>query len=108
MNTPLIGKNAAPDIIDSIRTVRNDLIKSLLVDDNLQQYLLEKYNLSSVSRVKQEFIMRSLNALLIAPVDLEQYGQLILEMRKNNEVLAEHHQALFDQDIDQAIKNFVY
>ncbi len=108
VNTPLVGKNEIPDTIDRIRTVRNDLVKSLLVDENLLKYVLENHRLSDVSRVRQEFIKRSLQTLLISPVDLAHYDQLILEMRKDNGAIPENYLTLFYQDIDKAIKSFVY
>jgi hypothetical protein len=108
VNTSLDEKEEIPDTIDRIRTVRNDLIKSLLVDENLLKYLLENHRLSDVSKVRQEFMKRSLQTLLISPVDLAHYGQLILEIRKDNETVPENSIPLFYQDIDKAIKSFVY
>lgn len=108
IKTPLVSKNEIPDTIDRIRSMRNDIVKSLLVDESLVKYLLENYSLSSVSKVRQEFIKRSLQTLLISPVDLVHYGQLILEMRKDNGAIPENYLTLFYQDIDKAIKSFVY
>ncbi len=107
-NTSVDEKKQTPDTIDRIRVLRNDLIKSLLVDESLVKYLLERYSLSNVSKVRQEFIKRSLQTLLIAPVDLAHYGQLILVMRKDNGAIPETYLTLFYQDIDKAIKSFVY
>jgi hypothetical protein len=107
-NTSLDEKKETPDTIDRVRVLRNDLIKSLLVDENLLKYLLENHCLSDVSRVRQEFIKRSLQTLLISPVDLVHYGQLILEMRKGNGPIPKNYLTLFSQDIDRAIKSFVY
>jgi hypothetical protein len=106
-NTSLDEKKK-PNTIDRVRVLRNDLIKSLLIDESLAKYLLENYSLSNVSKVRQEFIKRSLQTLLISPVDLAHYGQLILEMRKANGAIPETYLTLFYQDIDKAIKSFVY
>jgi hypothetical protein len=107
-NTSVDEKKQAPDTIDRIRVLRNDLIKSLLFDESLLKYLLERHGLPDVSKVRQEFIKRSLQTLLISPVDLAHYGQLILEMRKDNRAIPENYLTLFYQDIDKTIKSFVY
>lgn len=107
-NTPIAEKKQTPDTIDRIRVLRNDLIKSLLVDENLLKYLFERHGLPDVSKVRLEFIKRSLQTLLISPVDLAHYGQLILETRKDSEVVQENYLTLFYQDINKTIKNFVY
>lgn len=108
-NTFLTTHNEAIDAIDVIRMVRNDMIKCFLDDQYLKKYLSEKHSLLDVSKVKLEFIKRSLQTLMIAPVDLEHYGRLILEMRKASiQVVPENHRPLFYQDIERAIKNYVY
>ncbi|HEY9044487.1 MAG TPA: hypothetical protein VIN08_01265 [Ohtaekwangia sp.] len=97
------------DIINYIREARNTIAKQLLHDQTLKVYLAERHNLSDVSLVKLEFIKRALQQLLIAPVDLEHYGRLFLEMKKSGvPFLLENNEPLFYSDIETAIKNYVY
>ena len=96
-------------IIDCIRETRNTAIKRLLEDNELKAYLSQTHKMSDISDVKFEFIKRSLQQLLISPVDLEHYGRVILEVRKSesSDVLKDHEQ-WFRTDIERAVKNYIY
>lgn len=96
------------DIINHIRETRNSLAKQFLLEETLKEYLAERYNLPAISPVKIEFIKRALQQLLIAPVDLEHYGRLFLEMKKSGTFLSGNNEPLFYSDIGKAIKNYVY
>lgn len=97
-------------ILDLIRSARNDLIKTLLTGSNLMEYLQGRYTITGSSNVRIEFMKRTLQELLIAPVDLEHYGRLILEIRKSEDPasLLKHHESLFVSNIETALKNYLY
>jgi hypothetical protein len=96
------------NIIEMIRDNRNDIIQKLFNDAALRHYLHEVHMLTEVSTIKIEFIKRSLKELILTPVDLSHYAQLILEYRKTGSVvMSRHHQKLFYEEIEKTIKSYV-
>ena len=99
---------SSENIIEMIRENRNDVIQKLLDDKALTLYLNQIHSLSEVSAVKLEFIKRSLKELILTPVDLSHYAQLILEYRKTGSVfLSSNNDALFYQEIERTIKSYL-
>jgi len=100
----LSGEN----IIEMIRDNRNDVIQKLLNDEALKLYLQEIHFLPDVSAIKMEFIKRSLEELILTPVDLSHYTHLILEYRKTGSVfLSSNNEKLFYQEIEKTIKSYL-
>jgi hypothetical protein len=100
----LSGEN----IIEMIRDNRNDVIQKLLDDKTLKLYLNEIHSLTEVSAIKIEFIKRSLKELILTPVDLSHYAQLLLEYRKSGAVfLSSSNEKLFYQEIEKTIKSYL-
>jgi len=97
-------------IIDEIRQKRNLLIKQLLVDSQLKEFLEKEHCLVDISAVKLQFIKRSLQELLIAPVDLEHYGRIILHLRKpegTTTPILHSYSNLFYEEIGKQIKSYL-
>ena len=86
------------------------LSKRFLLDSNLAEYLKLNHALENVTPVRIEFMKRSLQELLIAPVDLEHYSKLILEIRgsENSDDVLQKHQTLFVENIEASFKNYIY
>jgi hypothetical protein len=103
-----IIRSSGENIIEMIRDNRNDVIQKLLEDRALKLYLNEIHSLTEVSAIKIEFIKRSLKELILTPVDLSHYAQVILDYRKTGSVfLSSPHEKLFYQEIEKAIKSYI-
>jgi len=95
-------------IIDLVRTTRNDIIKALLEDDNLLEYINEQYSGAHLSKVQRAFLERELKELSMTPVDLVHYAKLITEMQKSE--LASptfQHRILFQIELDKLIVRYL-
>ena len=95
-------------ILDLVRTLRNDLIKDFLDERFLLSYFSEIYNRKELTHVKIQFIKRDLKEMLIEPVDLNHYGELIKQIRETNSAsIAEKNEKLFYQDIEKVFKQYI-
>ncbi|MBL7845032.1 MAG: hypothetical protein JNK44_14295 [Cyclobacteriaceae bacterium] len=95
-------------ILDHIRTLRNNLIKDFLDERFLITYFSEVYNRKELTNVKIEFIKRDLKEMLIHPVDLKHYGDLITQLRETNTAsLAEKNEKLFYADVEKIFKQYI-
>ena len=93
-------KLSVEKVIDLVRQVRNDLIKDFLINDNVQNYFVERYN-KPLSPIKREFLMRDLRELMILPVDLVHYSSLIKEIRETNTAnLSGRNNQLFYKEVE--------
>jgi hypothetical protein len=102
-------KLSMESIIEKVRDSRNDLIKELLRDGEIQSYFMTTYN-KSVSPVKVEFIRRELKSLSLTPVDLIHYAALIKAVRKDNDfesVGADDNQ-IFYQELEAIFRRYNY
>jgi len=68
------------EIIDRVRTRRNDMIKAYSEKHVVTEYFRKEYN-TELSDRKYEFLLRDLTELLIAPVDLAHYAAIITEFK---------------------------
>jgi hypothetical protein len=95
-------------IIDLIRSVRNELIKEFLNDDQLSSYYKKQFD-KDLSNVKREFLKRDLRELLIAPVDLVHYAGLINQIRETSTAsITEKNHELFYLELDLIIKKYSF
>lgn len=102
-------KLSMESIIEKVRDSRNDLIKELLRDGEIQSYFITAYN-KSISPVKVEFIRRELKSLSLTPVDLIHYAALIKAVRKDNDfdsVGADDNQ-IFYQELEAIFRRYNY
>jgi hypothetical protein len=95
-------------IIDLIRSVRNELIKTYLKDDQLSSYYKEQFS-KELSGVKREFLKRDLKELLIAPVDLVHYAGLINQIKETNTAsITERNNELFYKELDAIFRKYAF
>lgn len=96
------------DIIEYIHEMRNELAGKLMHEDFLKSFLKEHYQSELNSRIKIEFIRRSLKELAGSPVDLSHYSQLILEIRKSGSMsVSKSSDQFFIEDIQRTIKGYL-
>jgi len=69
------------EIIDRVRTRRNDMIKTYSEKHVAIGYFRKQYSIELSDR-KYEFLLRDLKELLIAPVDLAHYASVITEFKE--------------------------
>ena len=109
LNRQVATKNGGVDVVDLIRTLRNDLIKDFLDERFLLEYLQNQYNQIELSRVKLEFIKKDLKQLLISPVDLEHYKPIIDDFNTNESFsLSEGNEVHFYREIEKILKRFLF
>jgi hypothetical protein len=96
-------------IIEKVRDSRNELIKELLRDGEIQTYFLTTYN-KSISPVKVEFIRRELKSLSLTPVDLIHYAALIKAVRKANDFdsVGADDNHIFYQELEAIFRRYNY
>jgi hypothetical protein len=95
-------------IIDIIRSVRNDLVKEYLQDEQLSSYYSEKFG-KALTNVKKEFLKRDLKELLIAPVDLVHYSRLITQLKETNSAsLSEKNNTFFYEELDRIFNKYAF
>lgn len=70
-------------IIEDIQTRRIALIKGLLIDQQLETYLVEVYEGQKISQVKSEFLKRDLKQLSESSLDLVHYAMLIRKAKES-------------------------
>ena len=96
------------NIIDLIRSIRNDLIKQFLKNDSIDLYLAQYYE-KKISHVKKEFLIRELKELLISPVDLVNYSKLITQIRETGVAsLTLKNGDLFYKDLEGIILKYLF
>ena len=69
-------------IIDRVRTSRNNKIKEFSEKRVVLEYFKQQHGIELSDR-KYEFLLRDLNELLIAPVDLVHYSAVITEFKES-------------------------
>jgi hypothetical protein len=96
------------NIIDIVRSVRNDLIKEYLQDERLSSHYKEKFR-KELTNVKREFLKRDLRELLIAPVDLAHYSKLITQLKETNSAsLSEKSHIFFNEELDRIFNKYSF
>ena len=96
------------DIIEHIHDTRNELVGKLMHEDHLKTFLKDHFSVEVNSRIKIEFIRRSLKELAGLPVDLSHYAQLILEIRKSGSmVVSKVSERYFVNDIERTLKGYL-
>jgi len=70
------------EIIDLVRTSRNNRIKEFSEKNVALEYFKQHHGIKLSDR-KYEFLLRDLNELLIAPVDLAHYSAVITEFKES-------------------------
>ena len=97
------------NILDLIRKVRNDLVKDFLDDRVLLEYLKTNFRITDLSRVKLEFIRNDLKEMLICPVNVGHYTNLINQIRETNSAsLSGGNEALFYYEVELILKKYLY
>ena len=71
-----------PEIIDRVRTSRNNKIKEFSEKQVVIEYFRQQHDIELSDR-KYDFLLRDLNELLIAPVDLVHYAAVITELKES-------------------------
>lgn len=95
-------------IIDIVRTVRNDLIKGLLKEDQFETYFQTQFG-KPLSNVKKEFIRRELKELLIHPIDLVHYSKLISHIKEtSSSSVSDQNHKLFYEELDSIFKKYTF
>jgi len=108
-NTTIHTKWTDEAIIDLIRQVRNDLIKDFLDERFLMDYVSAKYNLKELSNIKIEFIKRDLKELLIMPVNINHYFDIIEQIKTTESAaLSEKNEQLFYKELEVIFKKYIY
>lgn len=97
-------------ILEQIRNMRTDIVRSLLHTENLKTYLRDEHKLPEPSNVRIEFIKRSLHELLICPIDLAHYGSVILEMKQvvDLDITSQACAGLVHKEIAETLRSHLY
>jgi len=96
-------------ILDLIRKLRNDLIKDFLDERCLKQYLEAHFRIREISNVKIELIKRDLKEMLISPVNINHYQDLINHIKETDSAaLTENNERLFFKEIETLLKQYLY
>jgi hypothetical protein len=100
------GELTTEDIIDSIRNLRNDLVKQFLNDELLHSFFHRNFR-QELNQKETEFIKRDLTEMLISPVDVDHYQALINQM-KNIGTLTHGvaNSDLYIKDITRLLKRY--
>lgn len=97
------------NIIDLIRRIRNDLLKDFLDERFLRQYCESKFGVRELSPIKTELIRKQLKEMLISPVSIAHYENLIRHIRENDSAsLSVGNDRMFYHEIESAIKPILY
>jgi hypothetical protein len=97
------------DIIDVIRSFRNNLIKDFLDERVLTLYLSQQFRNIELSAFKAECIRKDLKNLLIAPVNIELYNVIIEDYKTTgNTTLSKGSEKLFYREIDKVLNTYLY
>lgn len=98
-----------PEIIDRVRTSRNNKIKEFSEKQVVIEYYIQQYGIELSDR-KYEFLLRDLNELLIAPVDLVHYAAVITEFKESPEKpgLNDHCNRLILAELEKIFKKYTF
>jgi hypothetical protein len=98
-----------PEIIDRIRTSRNNKIKEFSEKQVALTYFKQLHSVELSDR-KYEFLLRDLNELLIAPVDLVHYAAVITDFKESLEKpgLNDHCDRLTMAELDKIFKKYTF
>jgi hypothetical protein len=95
--------------LEVIRNLRNDLIKDFLDERNLITYFSERFSVRELTAVKIEFLKKDLKQMLIAPVDVLHYKELINHINETGSAsITEKYEELFLKDVEQVLKKYNY
>jgi hypothetical protein len=95
--------------LEIIRNLRNDLIKDFLDERNLVTYFSERFNVHELTKVKIEFLKSDLKQMLIAPVDVTHYKELIDQINETcSASITEKYGELFLRDVEKILKKYNY
>ncbi|MFZ6014378.1 MAG: hypothetical protein ACOYXT_28825 [Bacteroidota bacterium] len=96
------------NIIDRVRSHRDDMIKQLLTGDNLDAFFADRYN-KKLSKIKREFLARDLKELVLSPLNLVHYATVIGRMKESNAVdfIAADHD-YFIKEIESVFKKYEF
>jgi hypothetical protein len=96
-------------IVDLVRKLRNDLIKDFLDERHLREYVTNQFNIRDLSPIKVEFIKKDLKELLISPVNINHYSQLIHQVKTTDSAaISESNEQLFYKELETLFKRFLY
>jgi len=97
------------EIIDRVRTSRNNRIKEFSEKQVVLEYFRQRHDIELSDR-KYEFLLRDLNELLIAPVDLVHYAAVITEFKESPEKpgLNDHCDRLIMAELYKIFKKYTF
>src|SRR5690349_11376263 len=95
-------------VIDLVRRIRNGLIKDLLDDHALKAYIASNFNARELTGIRLELLRQELRELLIQPVDVAHYKDLIDQIHTTGIAsLARGNERLFYEDVEKVVRNYV-
>lgn len=95
--------------LELVRKLRNDLIKDFLDERHLKTYLATHFRVNELSNVKIEFIKKDLKELLISPVNISHYQELITQIRETDSAaLTESNEPLFYKELEFIFKRYMF
>jgi hypothetical protein len=107
--TPIQTTWSQEHTLEIVRNLRNDLIKDFLDERNLIRYFSERFNIHELTPVKIEFLKKDLKQMLISPVDIEHYKELIRQINETTSAsITEKHEELFMKDVEKILKKYNY
>lgn len=97
------------NIVELIRKMRNDLIKDFLDERYLLEYVGTNFNVREISKLKMELIRNDLKDLLIHPVSVPHYENLIRQIRETDSAaISAGNEGLFYREIESLLKRHLY
>jgi hypothetical protein len=95
--------------LEIVRGLRNDLIKDFLDERNLIAYFSERFNKHELTAVKIEFLKKDFKEMLISPVDIDHYKELIDQINETSSAaITEKYEDLFLKDVEKVLKKYNY
>jgi hypothetical protein len=97
------------EIIDRVRTSRNNKIKEFSERRVVLEYFLKHHGIELSDR-KHEFLSRELKELLIAPVDLAHYASVITEFKDSpgKTGLDDHCDRLIMDELTKIFNRYIF
>jgi len=97
------------EVIDRVRTCRNNKIKAFSEKQAVLTYFQQRYSIELSDR-KYEFLLRELKELLIAPVDLVHYASVITEFKESESKpgFTEQCDLLAEQELTDIFKKYTF
>lgn len=93
-------------IVGFVRTIRNDLVKELLGEEQMRLYYENRYR-KELGKLRKRLLKRDLALLLNSPVDVRQYETMIDQITKSNSAsLSLKNEQLFYHEIDQIFDRY--